>query len=332
MVDISKLSAFLMNEVFPVLVDNIFQYSPLLHYFKENGEPAGADGGLKLQIPLIKGKSPGGSFEGDDILSTVNTEKFVHAELAWKQKYAGITIVGRDMLLSSGIRKGVSFKEANFINAELSMQEFLSKGFFDDGSGDSNKEIDGLKAIISESDPAPGAYGGIARASNTWWKAQRDHNSGTGRALTTLLIQKMYNKCSQGNDTPDLIVTSKDVYDKAWDLLHGKQQITKFELFAGTKHQHLPFNNAAIVADQYVPSDSTTRHRMYFLNSKYIKLYYHFTKAKNWGMWLHDYGNGNHLMSPSNQDVLIGRLYWMGNLGCSNPRMLGVIEDIDPAL
>lgn len=329
MADTVKLSAFVRNEIFPVLVDNVFQYSPLLHFFKENAEPAGEDGGLKLQTPLLMAKSKGGSFSGDDILDTTRSQKFDYAEVDWKQKYVNISIVGRDLILSQG-GKGVTLKKAEFIAAELTMQELLSKGFFDDGSGDANKEINGLKAIIADADPAPGAYGGIARATNAWWKAQRDHNSGTGRAATLPLFQTMYGLCSQGNDSPEIIVTSQEVYNKMWGLLQGMQRTMAMDLFAGTKHQYISFNNGAIVADKYIPSDATSRHRAYYLNAKYINLKHHFTKS-DMGMWLEDYGGGNNFIKPTNQDVYVGKMYWMGNLTSGNCRMLGVIEDINPA-
>lgn len=321
----AQLSATVQEEYIPVLADNIFQYSPLLHFFKKHAESKGQDGALRIRSPLLYARSRGGSFFGDDVLDTTRVDKFKYAEVDWKQKYVNISIQGRDILLNKG-SKILDLVEVEIEAAELTMQELLSKGFFDDGSTDANKDIDGLKAIIADADPAPGAYGGIARATNTWWKSQRNHNSGTGRALTLPLLQKMFGLCSQGNDAPELIVTTQDVFDKAWALLQGMQRTMAMDLFAGTKHQYISFNTAAIVADKYAPTDAATRHRLYDLNPKYIKLIHHFTHEKDMGMWFEDF------VKPTNQDVYVGKVYWMGNLRSGNCRMLGVTEDIDPAL
>lgn len=326
LVETADLNSTVQNDYLPLLADNIFKYGPLLTALQKKMDFR--PGGLKIVVPVLYKRGVGGSFVGDDVLDTTRVQKRAIASYDWKQKYANITIPGRDILLNMGGTQVLDLIDTEIQEAELTMQELFSEGIWDDGSADGNKEIDGLKAAISDADPAPGAYGGLAVATNTWWKAQMDTNAGTPRALTLALKQSMYSKCSQGNDIPDLIVTSDEVFNKAWTLLQGMQRSTAVEMFAGTKYLYIPFNQSTIIADKYIPNDGATKHRMYFYNTKWLQMIGHEAHRKNNGIWFDSAG----FIRPTNQDVQTAKIYWMGNLICKGRRMSGLISNIDPAL
>jgi hypothetical protein len=61
---------------------------------------------------------------------------------------------------------------------------------------------------------------------------------------------------------------------------------------------------------------------MYFLNEDYLHLFYH--KDRNFYF--------DPFRRPVNQDAIVGKILWMGQLVCDGPRMQGRLIDLDATL
>jgi hypothetical protein len=77
-----------------------------------------------------------------------------------------------------------------------------------------------------------------------------------------------------------------------------------------------------VVLDKNIDTDSTTRHKLYFLNTRFLRWRPH----QDWNFKVDDFREMEHGAG------IFSRIWWYGNLTCNNCRYQGVLEDIDPVL
>ena len=64
----------------------------------------------------------------------------------------------------------IDLMDARLTVAESTLANLISGGLYSDGTGAGGKEIDGLDAAVPV-DPTTGTYGGIDRATWTFWRS-----------------------------------------------------------------------------------------------------------------------------------------------------------------
>jgi len=131
-----------------------------------------------------------------------------------------------------------------------------------------------------------------------------------GVAMGVQAMTHMYGKCSIDNDQPDLIVCSQNVYDAYESSLQGNKRFEGDAELADAGFQSLRFKGASVVVDSHCPAG-----HMYFLNTKYLDFKVH--AKRNFAL------DGFKEMEA--YDGLQARIFWMGQLVCSNPAMQGVL-------
>jgi len=179
--------------------------------------------------------------------------------------------------------------------------------------------------------------GGINSDSLTWWDSTLGHYalaSGTraegaivdatdnltfaefcttseGVAAGVKAWTRMYGHCSIDSDQPDLIVTTQEIYDAYESSLQAnKRYSTGDDELADAGFQSLKFKGASVVVDSHCPSGQT-----YFLNTKYLDFKVHSKRF----FTMEDF-------KPMEQyDRMQARIFFMGQLVCSAPRMQGML-------
>jgi hypothetical protein len=278
------------------LADNIFDSNPLLKRLKEKSYEK-LDGGTSIMVPLNYAQTTAsGWYAGSDTLSTADNESITSAEYAWKQIYANITITRKDELMNSGDSQKISLVKSKVQIAEKTIMDLMGTAIYNDGT--TLNALVGLRAIVGTSS----TVGGISQSSYSWWNGQVDSSTST---LTIGALQTMYNASTVDNDAPTVIMATRANYNRFYGLLQPQQRFQDSET-AKAGFSSLMFNGSPFISDSHCPTN-----HIFMLNEKYLHLFAH----KDEDMRFEPF------QKPINQNVKVGKVYWMGALGSSNNRL-----------
>ena len=170
-------------------------------------------------------------------------------------------------------------------------------------TGTDTTKIVGLRAAVL----ASGTYGGIARASNSWWNA-------TALTTTTLSIPALRGLCGDvtiDNSKPTVHITTQDQFDKFYGLLQPQQRFADEKANGG--FTHIMFEGKPVIVDSHCPSGY-----WFALNEEYIKMQAHSDENFRFEPF----------QKPVNQNVSYAKIFWSGALIVNNPRMQGVFTSL----
>lgn len=277
------------------LTDNVFTARPLTYFLMEKGRLRMDDGGTKIVEPLVYGQnSTVASYSGYDTISLTAQAGISAAEFDWKQYAASIAISGIEEAKNNGESAILNLLEAKIMQAEESMREGFNQMFFGDGTGNSGKNWNGLGNIVEVGNVVGGIDG--ADAANGWWNSYEENTAG---ALTLAQMNTAYNSVSNGNDHPDMVLTSQTLYEKYESLLQPQLRYTDTKT-ADAGFQNLLFKSAPVTYDVHAPAGT-----MFFLNSKYLTLVGHSQK------WF----SQTEFVRPENMDAQYALIMCYGKIG-----------------
>jgi len=127
------------------------------------------------------------------------------------------------------------------------------------------------------------------------------------------MVKKMtevYGALTIDNDQPDLIVTTQVIFDAYESSLQANKRWAGDATLADAGFQTLKFKGATVVVDSHCPAG-----QMYMLNTKYLDFKVH--NKRNFAF--------ESFRRQEGHDVMQARIFWMGQLTCSNARMQGCI-------
>lgn len=354
------LSSLTRDKFLPVLVDNIFNSNPLAVKLLKNSEKL--DGGRKIITPLEYAKNTAqGFYSGYDVLDTTPSDPVTTAVWDWKQAYANISISGEEELKNSGDSMVLSLLKSKMGNAERSLKDLFGTKLFGSGTAaPGTNEITALcgQGVVADTDVqtetavidsvagdanvfhAVGnidncvigynrSLGGVNSDSYSWWESKfasfavlnaGDNNAATWAELTattdgvsdiTKTMTRLYGSLTIGSDQPDLIICPQNIYDAYESGLQGNKRFVGSDAgLADAGFSTLRFKGAAVVADSHCPDGV-----MLMLNTKYLDFKVH--SKRNFSF--------QDFQKPINQDARTAKIFWMGQLVCTNPRMQGMI-------
>ena len=285
------------------LTDNVFSDRVLTNHLMSKGRIRMINGGTKIVEPLIYGQNTTvASYSGYDTISLAAQSGITAAEYEWKQYAASIAISGIEEAKNNGEQEIINLLEAKIMQAEESMREGFNTMFFADGTGNSGKDWNGLGNIVESGN----AVGGInsATAGNEYWRSYEENSAG---ALTLAQMATAYNTVSVGNDHPDMVLTTRTLFEKYESLLQPQLRYTDTKT-ADAGFQNLLFKAAPVVYDTAAPAGT-----MFFINSKYLSLVGHS------GKWFQQ----TEFVRPENLDARYALIMCYGNLTCRNRKKQG---------
>jgi len=312
------------------LTDNISDSYPTLGRFRKAGVMEVETGGKEIQEDLMYGLGSSEWFDGFDVLSTNAVDGITAAFYQFRYNATSVVISDTEDAES---RKAGSTKLITAKSKQAMTKSFdtVNSAIFASQSG---KSMLGLQDICAESTGT--TLGGISQSTNTWWDNKRgDFNSGTGElsASSTSFLTKqtdqfegitamgiMWNACSEGNDKPDLIVTSFTHYGNFESVFEGSG-MTRFVSkgdrsgpnFGIGAEGDVTYRGAPVIADRDCTADN-----MYFLNTKYLKL--KVQAGKNFAK--------TPFREPSNQLARVAFVVFGAQLVTNNRRRQGVLYDL----
>jgi len=296
------------------IADNVTKNSALLTRLSERDNIRTADGGTSIVEELSFAEN--GTFQwysGYDKLDISPSEVLDYAEFAWKQAAVAVSISGLDELRNSGKEKMIDLIASRVKNAEDTMKNNMSTGLYSDGTGTGGKQITGLAAAVPIT-PTSGTYGGINRATWSFW--QSIVSNPTAPTVTTVqtLMNAVYLQLVNGADAPDLIVMENAGFAVYLGSLQAIQRITDPKL-ASLGFQSVKYmgGNADVVLDGGMGGACTSK-TMFFLNTNHIFLRPH--KDRNMVSMSGD-------RVAIDQDARVKFLFWAGNLTMNASRNHG---------
>lgn len=314
--NISDILATTIESRTKKVADNVSANNALLAKLKMSGRTKTFSGGSKiLQELSFAENSNAGFYSGYDILPVGVSDVISAAEFSIKQAAVPVVISGLEMLQNSGKEAMIDLMEARLEVAESTLANLICGSLYSDGTGSGGKEIDGLDAAVPL-DPTSGTYGGIDRATWTFWRNQfSDQTAANG--LDPTKIQGYWNALwadlQRGADRPDLIMVDGTVWAAYQASLQTLQRFAQPEV-GNLGFPTLKFMDADVCLDGgiggFCPAGTA-----FFLNTDYI----HYRPHANRNMVP---------LSPNkryatNQDAEVQLLAWAGNLTCSGAQFQG---------
>jgi hypothetical protein len=305
------LSTTLANHM-PKLIDNVFSARPLVYFLKQAGQIRTISGGNKIVLPLLYGSnSTAKSYSGYEALTITAQTGMTAAEYQWKQYAATIAISGIEEAKNNSEEQIIDLLEAKTFQAEETIAEnfdkmFIQSSLTSNATGNDGKDWLGLAALVKDSTSTN--IGGIDQTDvdNAWWRPYKNTTAGS---LTLAQMRTAYNTIAQGNDQPNMILTTQTLFEKYEDLLQSQERFMDPKVLDGG-FQNLLFKGAPIVFDTYVPTGD-----MYFLNTKYLRLVGH---SDTWF-------KPTPFVRPRDVDARYAQILCYGELTISNRARQGVL-------
>lgn len=300
----NEINAITEKYFHPKLVDNIFTSNTLLARAKSKGWLQTIDGGEKILIPLAYATTTaGGAYSGSESLNTSSNDQITAAEFDWKFYYANVTVTRADELKNAGKAQMVNFVKSKVQLAEKTLSDTIGTALYNVGTA--AKELVGLRLAVDST----GTYGGIARATYSWWAAQEDS---TTTAISLGVLQGLIGDCTQGSSRPSVITTTQDIFDDIMGLMQPQQRYSDSKT-ADAGFQNLLYAGIPIIVDNHCPAS-----HLFALNEDYLHLLVHAQENFRFEPF----------QKPINQNVSSAKVYFAGALAVSNCRMNGKLGAI----
>ncbi len=298
--------------------DNIHADYWMLNRLKEGEGFLSVDGGARIEVILEYAENGSVAAMNDtETISTTRQDILDSATYDWKQ-YAG-TVVHSELeaAINQGSAKKTDLLAAKLKSLKKSMDGAINYDLFTDGSGTSGKVVTGLGAAVPLV-ATTGTYGGINRATYSFWRTKQTTGAKTTSAYDNLraTMRSIYNQCSNGigGNHPKFGATDRTTFEGYEGLLLANERFNdKSTGDGGFKNEVLKFKGMKLAYD----ADCTSGY-LYFLNPEFLKLAY----AK--GHWY----KSSPAVSPANQTVDVFKVHTICQLIVTNSRMLGVVTGI----
>lgn len=290
--------------ILPEIVDNIYNSNPI--FFRLNAANKKiVRGGTQIEVPLMYSRfAAGGFYQGLDLLDTTPSDTVLNGAWDWKQAYVPVTVDGLTLIKTDSPDAIADFIRLYFAQAEMELCEVLATGLW--SAGTDSKAIDGLGLAVDST----GTYGGLARATYSWWAAQERSDT----TLSLANLQTLFGQCSIGGRHPTIIASRQEQYNRFWGLNTSNQRFPvepagRDEQLAQAGFSNLLFNGVPWVVDSHVPDGANTSNSAVFmLNEDYIWL----ATSPRADFYMEDF------QTAINQDAMVAKLFWAGNLVVNN--------------
>ena len=170
------------------------------------------------------------SYSGYEVINIAPNSPISSAQFSIKQYAAAVSMSGLEMLQNSGKEAFIDLMESRIEITEGQLLNRMDYDAYQDGTGNASKNLTGLALAIPD-DPTTGTYGGIARASQSFWRSQYYRgvtdggaavsSANIGAYMTTLAL-----RCVRGNNKPDLFVGDTTYFGMYVNSLQALQRIT----------------------------------------------------------------------------------------------------------
>jgi hypothetical protein len=318
------------------LADNVTNNNALLRKLKAKGNvrPFGGGNVILEEIMYTDASSiTTNSYSGYETINVGQNSPISAAQFSITQYAGSVTMSGLEMLQNSGKEAIIDLMEGRMKIAEAQLANRIDYDLYQNGTGNSGKNLTGLAAAIPDT-PTTGTYGGISRDTWTFWQSQSySGTSDGGAAVSAANIQQYMTALAlslvRGSDKPDLWVADSTYFAFYVASLQAIQRVnSEGGATAGAGFPSLKFYGGGMAADVVMGSGvngavntagtvgGATAAHMWALNTNYIFFRPH--RDRNF------VPIGGERQSV-NQDAIVKLIGWAGNMTSSGPQFSGVL-------
>lgn len=278
----------------------------------------------------------GTSFAGFDTLSVAATDNRINLEYTpcWQQITVALPM--DELAVADTEEKVLDLMKLELQGAAEDMADDLGTLFYADGTGNSNKDVLGLAALVDDGS-AVATIGGQSRTTYVSLKSTVTASSGT---LSLAKMDTLWNAVVSGLQKPTAIPVTETVYSFYGQLLRPQERINKElgkvkGMVGGTGFTGLQYNTISATADE-----KCTSGMMLFLNEDTID-FYALTNPLAKTVQYSNQIDGNDYetpvglgfswsgwLTPTNQAGVVGHMYFGGQFTTRNPRFSGKLTGI----
>lgn len=306
--------------ILPDIADNVYNSNPIFFRLNKMNKKM-VQGGTQIELPLMYARfAAGGWYTGFDALNIAPSDTVKNAAFDWKQAYVPVTVDGRTLVRADSPLAIANFLSFYFGQAEMELAEIIGSAIWQ--TAPAANQPDSIPTAVDNATLAA-TYGGLARSSNTFWEAQIDD---TTTALTFAAMQTQFGAATFGGRHPTLIVTDQHEYNTFVGLFTSTTYFERGpagydEILAQAGWTNALFNQVPVVVDSHVPVGvvNSGQHSMWFLDENYMYL----IVATGVDFKLEDF------ITPVNQDAMVAKLYWMGDLCFNNCQTQAALWDLN---
>jgi hypothetical protein len=300
------------------LADNLTQNNAILQRLQQKGNVRPFSGGNVILEEIMYDDSTtnnANSYSGYEVLNISPDSPISAAQFKIAQYADSVTMSGLEMLQNSSKEAIIDLLDGRMQVSEARLLNRISTDLYGNGTGNGGKNLDGLGAAVAVS-PSTGTYGGINRATWTFWRNQITTGATSANILASMTTAAI--KQIRGTDKADLIVAGNTMYQYYVGALQSIQRIAAEESgaagFASLKFYGGGTSADVVLGGGYGAQETDTY--MYMLNTNYIFLRPH--KERNF------VPIGGERQSI-NQDAIVKLYGWAGNLTASNSFLQGLL-------
>jgi hypothetical protein len=300
------------------LADNLTQNNAILQRLQQKGNVRPFSGGNVILEEIMYDDSTtnnANSYSGYEVLNIAPDSPISAAQYKIAQYADSVTMSGLEMLQNSSKEAIIDLLDRRMQVSEARLLNRISGDLYGDGTGNGGKNLDGLGAAVAAV-PTSGTYGGINRATWTFWQNQITTGATSANILASMTTAAI--KQIRGTDKADLIVAGNTMYQYYVGALQSIQRIAAEESgaagFASLKFYGGGTSADVVLGGGYGSQETATY--MYMLNTNYIFLRPH--KERNF------VPIGGERQSI-NQDAIVKLYGWAGNLTTSNSFLQGLL-------
>ena len=296
------------------IADNVTKNNALLTRLQQRGKSRPFSGGRLIYEELSFAENGNaGFYSGYDLLPVAAQDVISAAQFDIKQAACPVVISGLEMLQNAGPEQMIDLISARIDVAESTMQNLICGGLYSDGLGYGGKQIVGLNAAIPTT-PNTGVYGGIDRATWTFWRSKLVDVANTTTIQANM--NTLWSSLVRGTDAPDLILMDNLTWAAYTASLQAQQRFTDASV-GNLGFPSLKYMGTDVVLDGgiggFCPAGTA-----FFLNTKYI--HYRPHSQRNFVS-----------LSPNkrysiNQDAEVQILAWAGNMTMSGSQFQGRLD------
>jgi len=289
--------------------DIYFTTSFLLNYLlkQKKGLWEQPNGGMQIRVPLEYYGQESGFYGKGDTLSSDDRESVNAAYFEWKHAFGNATVYRIDQLKNSGTYAHVQLIAQRVAGAQKSLTKTLADSIYD-AAGAGSERLTGLRALCNETTTTQ--YGGLAEddvVSADGTKPWEGIMGTSAASLTTTLLRSIIDSGhvrDGAKGDPDLLVTTRALFNYVKDQLQVQQRFTKSEETTNIGFKGLDFEGTVVFPDDFCPSGYA-----FALNSNHLGFAVHreglFARSK----WM---------KIPDSAEDKSMKIYFDGNMICNN--------------
>jgi hypothetical protein len=310
------------------LGDNLTSNNALLRKLKARGNVRTVSGGNVILEEIMYNDTTtnnANSYSGYELINISPDSPISAAQFSLTQYADAVTMSGLEMLQNSGKEALIDLLDGRMAVSEARLLNRIAGDIYLDGTGNGGKNITGLASAVADS-PSTGTYGGIDRATWSFWRNSSFSGvTNGGAAVSAANIQQYMTSLAlgliRGQDKPDLWVADANYFGFYVNSMQAIQRVQSDGAgAAGAGFAELKFygggTTADVICDGGIGAQATASH-MWALNTKYIFFRPH--KDRNFV----PIGGERQAI---NQDAIVKLYGWAGNITCSGAQFQGVLK------